>query len=116
MMRVFQRHAKGNCMTASQIREAAAGRAGAADAARLGLFLRLYERISDGWERRLREAGGIDFEDMLLLAADHAESGRYVSPFTVVLVERVPGHLQGARTPPEGRVGGRRRPPLRGRR
>jgi DNA helicase-4 len=87
MMRVFQRHAKGNCMAASQIREAAAGRAGAADAARLGLFLRLYERISEGWARRLHEADGIDFEDMILLAADYAESGRYVSPFTVVLVD-----------------------------
>lgn len=56
-------------------------------AARLRMYLAIYERIAGEWERRLREGKFIDFEDMLILAAEHVESGAYQSPFTIILAD-----------------------------
>ena len=39
------------------------------------------------WDRRLREANEVDFEDMLNQATDLVEAGKWVSPFRVVLVD-----------------------------
>src|SRR5690606_2764444 len=50
-------------------------------------FLKIYKRVEAEWERRLRDEGFIDFEDMLRLAADHIEAGRYHSPYTVILAD-----------------------------
>lgn len=70
----------------SQLLETAAKDArGHAD--RLARFLALFERIANEWERRLREADCVDFDDMLLMAADHIESGSFASPYQMVLVD-----------------------------
>ena len=41
----------------------------------------------DAYNRRLAAEGGIDFEDMVNMAADHVEAGRYASPYPVILVD-----------------------------
>ncbi len=51
------------------------------------LFLALFERIRAAWENSLAEARAIDFEDMLVRAAAHLESGDWVSPFELVMVD-----------------------------
>ncbi len=85
-IRIFQQHVKGNGLSHAQLRETAAkDTRGHAD--RLTRFLALYERIADEWERRLREADCIDFDDMLLMAIDHIESGGFVSPYMMVLAD-----------------------------
>ncbi|GAA5165923.1 3'-5' exonuclease [Ornithinimicrobium tianjinense] len=53
------------------------------------MFLDLYWPIHDAWQARLLDGGFVDFEDMLVQAADHLESGRYVSPYRLVMVDEL---------------------------
>jgi DNA helicase-4 len=86
-MRTFLTHAKSNCLTAKELRE----RASAVDAKdspyRSMLFVDLFLLIWEGWEQRLRKDNLIDFEDMLNLAAEHIEKGRWKPPYELVLVD-----------------------------
>lgn len=50
-------------------------------------FLDLFEALYARYERRLREANAVDFNDMILQAADYAASGRYRSGFSCILVD-----------------------------
>jgi DNA helicase IV len=85
-VRIFQRHVKSNGLSHQQLRDAAAkDERGHAD--RLIRFLALFERIANEWERRLREADCIDFDDMLLMATEHIESGRFASPYLMILAD-----------------------------
>jgi DNA helicase IV len=85
--RVFQQHAKNNGLSPQDLEKAMEQQAQGGNGARLALFLHLYRAVADEWARRLQAENYIDFEDMLLQAADHVESGRYQSPFTVVLAD-----------------------------
>lgn len=48
-------------------------------------FLDVFAPVFDEYEKRLD--GRIDFEDMILRAAQYAETGKYVSPFRHILVD-----------------------------
>lgn len=85
--RVFQQHVKNNGLSHSQLRESLSVQASAGNAPRLALYLSLFERISAEWENRLKEGGYIDFEDMLLKAAELVESGQFKSPYRVLLAD-----------------------------
>jgi DNA helicase-4 len=84
---VFQKHVKNNGLTPEALRRNLAIQAPVGNGPRLVLFLNLYERISTEWERRLRGGGYVDFEDMLVQAAQLVESGHYKSPFAVILAD-----------------------------
>jgi DNA helicase IV len=86
-LRVFQQHVKNNGLSQAELEEAAGAQGALGHGYRSQLFLKIYERVSSEWERRLRDGGYIDFEDMLRLAAEHIEAGRYQSPFKVVLAD-----------------------------
>jgi DNA helicase IV len=83
--RVFQQHVKCNGLTNEQLRAALAVQAGTLHTERLTRFVDLYERIAAEWEEKLKEGQYIDFEDMLIIAAEHVESGRFQSPYTLIL-------------------------------
>jgi len=85
MIRVFMQHAKSNGLTIRELRHKAASRPDFGP--RTSLFLDLYDRIADEWELRLRAENGVDFDDMLLQAAEHIEQGRYRSPFTMIFAD-----------------------------
>ena len=85
--RVFQQHVKNNGLTTEALRTNLAVQSHSGHGPRLEMFLSLYERIADEWEQRLRAGGYIDFEDMLVQAANLVEAGRYQSPFTVILAD-----------------------------
>jgi len=51
------------------------------------IFLSLFVAIRQAWEQKLTAEGVIDFEDMLNLATDHLEAGRWSSPFELVMVD-----------------------------
>jgi DNA helicase IV len=53
------------------------------------MFVQLYRAIRDRWEEKLRENDSVDFEDMLNLAADYVEEGRWVSPYQLVMVDEM---------------------------
>jgi len=84
-IRVFQQHVKGNGLSREQLRKLLIDRSAEGNAPRLAMFMSLYHRVADEWETQLKETNSIDFEDMLLLAVDHIESGRFTSPFSMVL-------------------------------
>lgn len=85
--RVFQQHVKNNQMTHRQLRAALKAQSKDGFSVRLKMYLSLYEKISTEWELRLREGKFLDFEDMLVQAAEHIESGTYKSPYTIILAD-----------------------------
>lgn len=85
--RVFQQHVKNNGLTNDQLQAALKKQSNDDYGARLRMYLALYERIACEWERRLQAGRFIDFEDMLLLAAAHVETGSYKSPYTLILAD-----------------------------
>ncbi|WP_108473151.1 UvrD-helicase domain-containing protein [Rhodanobacter thiooxydans] len=85
--RVFQQHVKNNGLTHAQLQTALKEQSEEGYGARLRMYLALYERIAREWERRLRAGQFIDFEDMLIQAAVHVESGAYQSPYILILAD-----------------------------
>lgn len=85
--RVFQQHVKNNSLCHQQLAAALAEQSKDGYGARLHIYLAIYERIAAEWEHRLREGKFIDFEDMLIQAAEHVESGAYKSPYTIILAD-----------------------------
>jgi DNA helicase-4 len=51
------------------------------------MFLDIAEPIIKAWDAALADEDGIDFEDMLNLAALHLESGRYEAPYELVMAD-----------------------------
>ena len=86
-LRVFQQHVKNNGLSQSQLEQAANAGGLLGHGYRSQLFLKIYARVSAEWERRLHDGDYIDFEDMLRLAAQHIEAGRYESPFKIILAD-----------------------------
>lgn len=85
LVTTFQKHVKNNGLTLADLHAKLDSTPG--DTSRLELFVSLYERLAAVWDQKLREGNYIDFEDMLTQAAEHIESGRYVSSFKVVLAD-----------------------------
>ena len=85
--RTFLIHAKSNRLSDEQLtarlREQPEGHIRYRDTA----FLRLFSAIRREWEKTLTVEGVIDFEDMLNLSADLLESGRWESPYDLVMVD-----------------------------
>lgn len=87
LFRTFLTHVKSNDLTNADLRKRLRDSKAGAFVYRHELFLDLFEDIRNAWENSLRAADSIDFEDMLNLAADHLESGRWESPYTLVMVD-----------------------------
>ncbi|EMR0512949.1 UvrD-helicase domain-containing protein [Stenotrophomonas maltophilia] len=85
--RVFQQHVKNNGLTHQDLLAALQAQSKDGFGARLRMYLSIYERIAAEWEKRLQRGNFIDFEDMLILAAGHVESGAYKSPYTLILAD-----------------------------
>ncbi|WP_232459916.1 UvrD-helicase domain-containing protein [Curvibacter sp. AEP1-3] len=85
--RSFLTHAKSNRLSIQDLRKRLESGVVGVFRFRHKLFLDLYERISTLWENELQSSGCIDFEDMLNLAADCVEQGRWDSPYQLVMVD-----------------------------
>lgn len=86
-IRSFITHCKSNRLSQSELRARLDSGVAGSFKFRHTLFLRLAERISEEWEARLKQANCIDFEDMLNLATDCVEQGRWTSPYDLVMVD-----------------------------
>ena len=85
--RAFLTHAKSNRLTVAELRSRLdAGLAGNFRF-RHHIFLGLFEQLWAAWEDRLKREKCIDFEDMLGLAADCIEQGRWTSPYELIMVD-----------------------------
>lgn len=51
------------------------------------IFLKLFEAIWQAWDAKLKSANCIDFDDMLNLATDLMEEGRWSNPYQLILVD-----------------------------
>ena len=78
----FLRHFKSSGTTIAQCQEKAKS---AEDAPRSKAFLKIFKPLLDAYQRRLGDR--IDFEDMIIRAAEHVEAGRYESPYRHLLVD-----------------------------
>jgi len=86
-IRSFITHCKSNRLSSSELRARLDSGVAGSFKFRHTLFLRLAEKISEEWEARLKQANCIDFEDMLNLATDCVEQGRWTSPYELVMVD-----------------------------
>ncbi|SKA21140.1 UvrD-helicase domain-containing protein [Novilysobacter spongiicola] len=85
--RTFQQHVKSNGLSYGDLERRIEQQTKYGFEARLRIYLAIYRKLSDEWERRLRAGGYIDFDDMLTQAADLLDAGRYDSPYLVVLAD-----------------------------
>jgi DNA helicase-4 len=87
LVRTFMTHVKSNSQTAEDLdRRLTAG------LARLGgfrtrLFLQVYWPIHAEWQRRLAAEASVDFEDMLVQAAGHLETGNTGAGYDLIMVD-----------------------------
>jgi len=78
----FLRHFKSGGSTIARCEARAAS---SADVPRSRSFLKIFDALIDAYEARLGDM--IDFEDMIVRATAHVESGRYKSPYRHILVD-----------------------------
>jgi DNA helicase IV len=86
LVRQFMSHVKSNSRTRQQIAKRIAEMPGPLQF-RSRLFLDLYWPIHEAWEHQLANEGVVDFEDMLLRAADLLEKGEASPPYDLILVD-----------------------------
>lgn len=87
--RTFLIHAKSNQFDDDQLLERLHAQPGNKFRFRHGMFLSLFAAIRRKWDEKLAAENFIDFEDMLNLAADHLESGRWDSGYELVMVDEM---------------------------
>jgi DNA helicase IV len=85
--RTFLTHAKGNRINDQDLMSKLQAEGAGRFRFRHETFLRLFFHIRKAWESRLAQEKVIDFEDMLNMAADHLEAGKWTSPFELVMVD-----------------------------
>lgn len=85
-IRAFQQHAKSNGLSLNDLRKAISN-AEDGHRDRLTRFVDLYARIADEWQKCLRAEESVDYDDMLLMAIEHIENGKFQTPYTMILVD-----------------------------
>lgn len=91
-LRVFQTHAHNNNFSIEDIRKKSKEKAirnyfRDEDRYREELFLDLYEPIEKSWVERLKQNNEVDFEMMLLKAAEVINAGKWKNPFRFIMVD-----------------------------
>lgn len=85
--RSFLSHCKNTELSYSELKTRADGPKGGKFKFRKQVFLSLFRHVWEQWDQRIKGAGHIDFDDMILDAARHVESGEYNSPYRLILVD-----------------------------
>lgn len=87
LIRTFISHTKSNCRTISALRKELDAMLEGTFKHRYRMFLDIVCPILKAWDAALVAEGGIDFEDMLNLAAEHLENGHYEEPYEMVMAD-----------------------------
>jgi DNA helicase-4 len=87
LVRMFISHAKSNCLTFSALHQRLDAMPEDGFKFRHRMFLNITIPIMEAWDAALAAEDGIDFEDMLNLAAEHLESNRYEAPYELVMAD-----------------------------
>jgi len=78
----FLRHFKSSGTTINQCQKRSDA---SSDELRSNAFLKIFEPLIAAYQKRLEDR--IDFEDMIVRAAEHVEAGRFKSPYRHILVD-----------------------------
>jgi len=84
LVTAFAHHFKSSGLSFTDLRARASA---ARNAERAAAYVDVFEAIFEQYQSELRDRDEIDFEDMILRATEHVESGRYRSPYSYVLVD-----------------------------
>lgn len=84
--RTFLSHVKSNRLTMHDLRARAISKP-SQNPYRDQLFLEVFERPWLAWENRLAAIRAVDFDDMLVQAADHLAAGRCALPYRLVMAD-----------------------------
>jgi DNA helicase-4 len=87
LVRTFMAHVKSNSWTKEDFDRRLTSDMARLDGFRTHLFLDVYWQIHAEWEKRLAEDHSVDFEDMLVQAADHFEAGRAECLYDLIMVD-----------------------------
>ena len=87
LIRTFMSHAKSNGLSGSDLQQRLDAMPDDTFKLRHEIFLDIVVPVIAAWDRALVAEGGIDFEDMLNLAAGHLESGRVEAPYDLVMAD-----------------------------
>lgn len=87
LIRVFISHTKSNSLTVSTLRERLDAMSGDTFKLRYWMFLDIVAPILNAWDAALVAEGGIDFEDMLNLAAQYLEKGQVEENYELVMAD-----------------------------
>lgn len=87
IFRSFLIHKKNNQLSLKQLKDRIENGAAGRFRYRHSMFLSLFENLFNAWEAKLRAEKSIDFEDMLLQAFNHIDSGRWRSPYKLIMVD-----------------------------
>ena len=87
LIRIFISHAKSNSLSIESIRQRISRRHDRTFQYRHTLFLNIVEPLLNAWDAALAAEGGIDFEDMINLAAQCLEAGNYIPPYELVMAD-----------------------------
>lgn len=87
LVRTFMSHAKSNCLRILDLQQRLDAMPPDTFKLRYQMFLDIAAPLISAWDDALAAEGGIDFEDMLNLAAGHLESGRVESPYDLVMAD-----------------------------
>ncbi len=83
IIRNLMQHAKGNHLEPDEL----SMRSAKLDPIRGPLIISLYAKVIERWQSELKSTGTVDFDDMINLAIEYAESGRYQSPYKLVIAD-----------------------------
>ena len=87
LMRTFMAHVKSNSYTRQHLIGHLKADQSRLNGERTRMFLDLYWPIHDDWNAALTDGGYVDFEDMLVQAADHLERNEVDLGYDLILVD-----------------------------
>lgn len=87
LVRAFITHVKSNSLTSKDIQSRLFGKWNYLKSSRTDLFLEIFWQVYDQWNQRLRDSNAIDFEDMLIQAAETIENDLYIPDYDLILVD-----------------------------
>jgi len=87
LVRTFMCHMKSNSWSVHDLERRLGGEMKGLDGFRTRLFLSCFWPIQEEWELRLRDEGSVDFEDMLVNAADLLETEAVSLPYELIMVD-----------------------------
>ena len=87
LVRTFMSHVKSNSFTRETLEGRRRSSPQSYGSGRTGVFLAFYWPIHDEWERQLANENSVDFEDMLVRAAELLENEGFTSPYDLIMVD-----------------------------